>query len=105
MLVIHEKDNVATALRDLERGAIVRVAGVQGAVEHLQLLEAIRLGHKAALGTIDQGSMVIKHGRPIGRATAPIERGQHVHVHNVESLSVEDEAMEGGAEFMMDRSA
>ncbi len=90
MLVIHENDNVATALRDLDRGASVRIAGVHGGVEHLHLLEGIRLGHKAALVAIVQGGMVVKHGQPIGRATAPIERGGHVHVHNVESLSLSD---------------
>jgi hypothetical protein len=53
------------------------------------LNEDIRLGHKAALRPIAEGDLVIKHGRPIGRATANISPGDHVHVHNVISLSRE----------------
>ncbi|MGE3798513.1 MAG: UxaA family hydrolase [Thermomicrobiales bacterium] len=92
LLVIHSDDNVATALRDLERGN-VRVSGVDGERGVVMLRQPVRLGHKIALIPIPENAMVIKHGQPIGRTTAPIETGQHVHVHNVESLSVSDDVM------------
>jgi hypothetical protein len=41
------------------------------------------------LRPIAEGDLVTKHGRPIGRATADIEAGDHVHIHNVISLSRE----------------
>ena len=47
---------------------------------------AIPFGHKFAIRRITKGSKVIKYGEVIGRATADIEVGEHVHVHNVESL-------------------
>ena len=89
LLVLDDCDNVATALRDLDRGA-VQLSGRQGSQGTLQLRQAIRLGHKAALERIDVGDLVIKHGHPIGRVTASIAQGDHVHVHNVESLSLDD---------------
>ena len=92
LLVTHPDDNVATALRDLPAGA-ARVSGVQGEISLVALGQPIRLGHKSALRHIPEGDLVIKHGQPIGRATAGIAAGEHVHVHNVESLSVDD----GGA--------
>ena len=35
---------------------------------------------------ISKGENLIKYGEAIGQATQDIEEGQHVHVHNVESL-------------------
>ena len=40
-------------------------------------------GHKYALRDIAAGENVIKYGMPIGHATCPIRKGEHVHVHNV----------------------
>ena len=50
------------------------------------LLEAagdIPAGHKIALTDIAAGEKVIKYGEVIGRATADIRAGDHVHTHNV----------------------
>ena len=48
-------------------------------------LDAIPLGHKVALGEIEEGGTVIKYGHDIGRTIARIERGRHVHVHNTKT--------------------
>ncbi|MBQ2624906.1 MAG: altronate dehydratase [Kiritimatiellae bacterium] len=42
-------------------------------------------GHKYALRDIAEGENVIKYGMPIGHATKPIAKGEHVHVHNVKT--------------------
>ncbi len=42
-------------------------------------------GHKLARQPIAPGAKIIKYGVPIGSATAPIARGEHVHVHNIRS--------------------
>jgi hypothetical protein len=80
VLVISERDNVATALEDLEPGHTVDVRGSMLAVR-----EPIQRGHKIALSRIVQGTAVIKYGSSIGTATADIEAGNHVHTHNVSS--------------------
>ena len=101
LIVVREGDNVATALHNLSLGTEVLVAGPTGALTRVKLNVDIRLGHKAALEHIAKGELVIKHGRPIGRATADISPGDHVHVHNVISLSRETDlvAAEGVQEW------
>jgi SAF domain len=96
VLVVAEGDNVATALHDLAAGTQARVAGPSGEQPSLLVVQEIRLGHKAALQPIAEGDLVIKHGRPIGRATANIALGEHVHVHNVISLSQETDLVPAG---------
>jgi altronate hydrolase len=77
VIVMREGDNVAVALHTLEPGEEL-ISGVMCA-------EAIPAAHKVAVRPIGQGEAVVKYGAPIGRATAPIFTGQHVHTHNVES--------------------
>jgi altronate dehydratase small subunit len=84
VIVINEKDNVATALEPLNTGVKVS-AEVQGRVEEITLLSDIPRGHKFALKDMEEGEAVIKYGEPIGQSTAKISRGEHVHVHNVVS--------------------
>jgi len=43
----------------------------------------IPFGHKLALTDIPAGGEVVKYGCPIGRATADIKAGEHVHSHNL----------------------
>ena len=79
-LVLDERDNVATALVGLGRGERVSLGG-----QVVELGEDIPRGHKFAIRHIACGEEVVKYGQPIGRATADIAPGQHVHVHNVAS--------------------
>ena len=51
----------------------------------LACTEDIPLGHKVALKDMAAGSTVIKYGVDIGKAVAPIKRGQHAHVHNIKT--------------------
>ena len=42
-------------------------------------------GHKRAIRAIAKGEQVIKYGYPIGIASADIEKGEHVHSHNMKT--------------------
>ncbi len=75
-LKINAKDNVAVALAPLKAGE-ERLGVV--------LKDDIKRGHKFALSVIAEGENVIKYGSPIGRASAPIAPGEHVHTHNVKT--------------------
>ncbi|MBW8842492.1 MAG: UxaA family hydrolase, partial [Sphingomonadales bacterium] len=75
---IDPSDNVATLLADAAAGEAVATDG--GAVTAAM---AIPRGHKIALAPIAPGDAVIKYGFPIGRATAPIAAGEHVHSDKV----------------------
>lgn len=87
-LRIHPVDTVATALRDLSPGD-----PALGVVAR----DAVPRGHKLALIGHAPGDPVLKFGFPIGRATAPIAPGDHVHVHNVATaLAGEARYRDGG---------
>ncbi|MFZ5595850.1 MAG: UxaA family hydrolase [Bacillota bacterium] len=79
-LRVHEKDNVAVALRDLSPGEAVTAGGCC-----IRVLEAVPVGHKVALAGIEEGGPVIKYGHRIGSALKAISPGQWVHVHNLRS--------------------
>jgi altronate dehydratase len=77
VIIISDRDNVATALEALEVGRELAIDG--------RVRESIPSGHKIALCPIAAGEAIVKYGSPIGLATAAIEAGRHVHVHNVDS--------------------
>jgi altronate dehydratase small subunit len=83
-IIIHEKDNVATALELIESGTTVSIA-YQGRTGQITLPSTISAGHKFALCEISAGEYVVKYGEPIGQAMVRIRPGEHVHVHNIES--------------------
>ena len=83
--MLNENDNVATLLADVDTNSMVQVT-IGGSMREFRIRGEIRFGHKLATRKISKGESVIKYGEPIGRATQDIEEGQHVHVHNVESL-------------------
>ncbi len=79
------KDNVATACRALKAGKQSDL-GRKKEARPVVLQQDIPIGHKFALADIPGGEMVYKYGEIIGRAVTPIRAGEHVHIHNVESL-------------------
>lgn len=83
-ILIDKKDNVATALCQLEKGDSVEV-GIDDYTLDTTLLQDIPFGHKYAVKDIRQGETIIKYGEAIGLATKQIQQGEHVHIHNVES--------------------
>lgn len=83
-LVLHLRDNVATALCALEADRTVQLLGATPAGSTL-LREPIALCHKFALNDIAAGTPIIKYGESIGHATRAIRVGEHVHVHNLVS--------------------
>ncbi|SFN52158.1 UxaA family hydrolase [Variovorax sp. OV329] len=45
----------------------------------------IPLGHKVAMIDLAVGDTVIKYGVDIGKVVAPIQAGEHAHVHNIKT--------------------
>jgi altronate hydrolase len=75
ILHIDPRDDVATAVSGLAAGDL--------AAEGVTARAAIPAGHKVAVKTVRRGDPVLKYGWPIGRATADIAPGDHVHSHNL----------------------
>lgn len=78
VLRCHPADTVAVALTDVPAGSVVSAGGREIAVQ-----ETVAAGHKLALKPHSRGEPVIKYGETIGRATADIGPGTHVHSHNL----------------------
>lgn len=86
-LVLAPDDDVAVALADLAPGT--RLPG--GAVT----TGAVPRGHKVALRSLPAGATVHKYGQSIGRTTAPVAGGAHVHTHNL-GMATEERRHEVG---------
>jgi altronate dehydratase len=78
VVLLHPGDNICVAARNLERGETVAVGDCP-----VVLVEPVRQGHKIAVHSINQDSVVRKWGEAIGHATRAIAPGQWVHSHNM----------------------
>lgn len=81
-LKINPRDNCAVLLTDVKKGDPVEVRTDEG-VSRIDARCAIALGHKIALASLAVDQPIIKYGEEIGRAQAPIEAGDWIHLHNV----------------------
>lgn len=95
-IVIDPRDSVAVAVADLAAGEPCSVR-VGDDVRTVEIRERIPFGHKFALRRISRGESVLKYGEVIGEATAEIEPGAWVHVHNLVSRRGRGRAGEEGA--------
>lgn len=78
VLQVHPRDNVVVALQPLAAGQ-----ALPAPFSALHALTDIPAGHKMALADIAVSSPVVKYGFAIGKATADIVAGQHIHSHNL----------------------
>ena len=91
--IVHGKtDTVGVMTVDVKKGQAV--TGWNMATDktlRAKAVQSIPLGHKIAVVDVPKGETIVKYDEAIGRASRAIRRGEHVHVHNVES------AVQGGA--------
>lgn len=84
-LMIHPTDNVAVVTEAVRPGEDVLYEDANGGRVCLKAVGDVPIYHKIALRDIAPGEQVLKYGKTIGVATAPIAKGEHVHCHNIES--------------------
>ena len=89
-LIIEPEDNVVVVTEDVRIGDTVSYK-LDGTYYEIQAKQDIPVYHKIARAGIENGDKVIKYGQIIGVAVADINEGDHVHVHNVRSMSKEVE--------------
>src|SRR5450756_173451 len=77
-LLLRPDDDVAVTTRELPAGTRVLTVA-----RELVLPGDVPRGHKLAVRDLPAGSAVHKYGQSIGRATADIAAGAHVHTHNL----------------------
>lgn len=82
---IHEMDNVATVIVDVDVSEELEIVSLQGdVISKMKLKEKIISGHKLAITPCDKGDKIIKYGEIIGVASDMIAAGDWVHTHNVD---------------------
>lgn len=77
---INQEDNVAVALRPIEKGETLDIAGTP-----VTAAEEIPQGHKMAIRDIKSGEAVVKYGCSIGFAKEDVQAGGWIHVHNLKT--------------------
>lgn len=83
-IVMNSKDNVATALADLDKGQTIQLASGP-----ITLAKKVPLGHKFAIKSIKCDEDVVKYGQVIGKAKRDIDPGDWVH-RNLRSPYLEE---------------
>jgi altronate hydrolase/altronate dehydratase small subunit len=96
-IVLHANDDVAILALPVSAGESVVT---QGAREGVILLvrHPLPAGHKIALRDLAAEAHVRKYGEVIGRMTAAVAAGDHVHIHNLVSLRAADEKQRESAD-------
>lgn len=88
------EDNILVLAQSVQSGEAIEIDG-----EGHRISDALGLGHKVAARKIAPGEKILKYGVPIGSATAAIEPGEHVHLHNMKSDYLPTFTLDEGREF------
>jgi len=85
IIILNSRDNVGIIKRDVKKGEkiIIDEEKYQNSIE---VKDNIPYRFKIALENIDIGDTIIKSGEIIGKAKEKIQKGEMVHVHNIEGL-------------------
>ncbi len=87
-LLVHDKqDNVGVVVVEgLTAGTeMLCVVTEDNSDFSLVVNEDVPIGHKVALADLADGDTAIKYGQDIGRFSADIKKGNHVHIHNLKT--------------------
>lgn len=87
-LLVHDpKDNVGVVvLEGLAAGTrMLCCITADNSTFELEARADVPIGHKIALADLKAGDTAVKYGEDIGRITADVPKGGHVHVHNLKT--------------------
>lgn len=81
------KDNVAVVVVEgLKAGTdAFGVVAETNTTFRVTIQDDVPIGHKVALADLKAGDTAIKYGEDIGRVTAYVATGRHVHTHNLKT--------------------
>ncbi|WEX09817.1 UxaA family hydrolase [Chelativorans sp. AA-79] len=87
-LLVHDhEDNVGVVVvEDLKAGTdMLCVVTADNSSFQLTAKADVPIGHKVALKDLRNGDTAVKYGEDIGKIIADVEKGGHVHVHNLKT--------------------
>ncbi len=79
-LTLHRDDNIVIAARDIAVGTRIMIDD-----DAVLVPTSIPIGHKMARCDMTSGTKIFRYGAPIGSLTAPVMKGEHIHLHNLKS--------------------
>jgi hypothetical protein len=79
-VLVNATDNVLVCCQTALAGEGINIDGVI-----VKMTIAISLGHKIARTDLKVADKIIKHGVSIGSMTKDVQRGEHIHMHNMKS--------------------
>jgi (2R)-sulfolactate sulfo-lyase subunit alpha len=87
VLAHNSKDNVAVVVVEgLKAGTdALGVVTENDSTFRVSVKDDVPIGHKVALVDLKPGDTAIKYGEDIGRITAAVGKGHHVHIHNLKT--------------------
>lgn len=80
LILLHPDDNVLVSIKPVQAGETLLIDG-----HSFVSACSLQVGHKLARRAMIRGEKIIKYGAPIGSLTAPVNPGDHVHMHNMQS--------------------
>ena len=95
LVLLSPEDNCLIACSHLAQGTVVQLEGGSATLPH-----AIGLGHKLARRAIAAGGKVLKYGAVIGSLRVPVEAGEHIHTHNLDSDYTPTYTLDEGKTFV-----
>lgn len=82
-MIIDPRDDVAVVLEDTRAGDEIVARRADGTEQRVTARQDITFGFKVALRALSVGAPVHKYGEVIGSASAAIQPGDVVHIHNL----------------------
>ena len=86
--VLHDaKDNVAVVVVEGVTAGMAMTGWImdEDRMIDVQARQDIPIGHTVALKDMAVGDTVWKYGIDMGKVVAPVQVGQHAHVHNIKT--------------------
>ena len=87
-LLVHDhKDNVGVVVVEgLKSGTkMLCCVTADNSTFELEACADVPIGHKVALNDLKEGDTATKYGEDIGKFIANVEKGGHVHIHNLKT--------------------
>ena len=82
-IYMNNRDNIAVVVESVQVGDMIYYMNEYMGTCSVQAKDDIMIFHKVAINDIEQGASIYKYGECIGIASIDIQKGKHVHVHNV----------------------
>ncbi len=79
-ILLHPTDNILVCVAHIHSGEEILIDE-----QRVRVQNDIEVGHKLSRRALVVGEKVYRYGAPIGSITHAVNKGEHVHLHNMQS--------------------